>query len=413
MPVTAITGQTVFGSSTSGTTTQLDNNFLLFLNALNEFNQYKNYLADAGVVNAYVVTLPSGMTGAIADGLIIQMKVKTANTGASTLNYNANGASPITDVSGAALTAGMMPVNAIVQLQYSSGAGAWLLQTPLTSTAVVTTTKVPVRQCILACPLDANGFSTMMPTTSAGLTVTASNATATAPIVVTAANGTGNSGQVDTVGVTSGNLTWSNLTANAVNFLGVVVNANGTLSTFSVSNANGVQPSYSWGNSATTGNGNYSFSIQEMTMRVGNGSATAQTNSVFVGEANCNSNTVVTCTGYAPLGRYDSGFTATLPNTATLSSKNHNIGTTEIVSNLVIECTTTDAGYSVGDRLINPGINDSGSIVVSGQPGNTYKTAYFTTGSAGTIISHNKSSGVNVTLTLASWKWKITSTRAW
>lgn len=118
MPTAAITGQTVFGSNNSGTTTQLDNNFLLCLNGLNNFNQYSNYLVDSGAANAYIVTAPAGTTLTLAAGLEIQFNAANANTGASTLNANGTGVKNILNPDGTALIAGQIPLNAVVCVIY-------------------------------------------------------------------------------------------------------------------------------------------------------------------------------------------------------------------------------------------------------------------------------------------------------
>lgn len=124
-----VTGLTTFGSNTTGTTTQLDNNFTACTTALNDWNTYKNYLADSGAANAYIVTLPASTTGALSDGLQIQVKIATTNTGASVLNYNATGNANIVTADGSAMLANQLVANAIVQLQYSNAMTAWQAQT--------------------------------------------------------------------------------------------------------------------------------------------------------------------------------------------------------------------------------------------------------------------------------------------
>ncbi len=118
MPTVAITGQTTFGASTTGTTTQLDNNFLLALNALNSFNQYSNYLVDFGVADAYVVAAPASTNLTLAAGLQIQFKAITANTGASSLNANGTGIKSILNVDGTALRKGQIQVGGIYSVVY-------------------------------------------------------------------------------------------------------------------------------------------------------------------------------------------------------------------------------------------------------------------------------------------------------
>lgn len=126
-----VTGLTVFGSNTSGTTTQLDNNFTACTTALNDYNTYKNYLSDTGAANAYVVTLPASTTGALSDGLQIQVKFSASNSGASVLNYNATGNANVVNQDGTALVSNQILANAILPLQYSNALTAWLVQTPI------------------------------------------------------------------------------------------------------------------------------------------------------------------------------------------------------------------------------------------------------------------------------------------
>lgn len=125
-----VTGLTVFGASTSGTTTQLDNNFLALQNALNDLNTYPNYLVDTGAADAYVVALAASLTGSLSAGLQIQMRAVNTNTGASTLNYNGNGAIAIVNQDGSALSAGQIVSGGIYQLQYSNVLLKWILQSP-------------------------------------------------------------------------------------------------------------------------------------------------------------------------------------------------------------------------------------------------------------------------------------------
>lgn len=130
-----VTGQTTFGSNTTGTTTQLDNNFLLAYNALNDLNTFSNYLVDTGSANAYVVTLGAGLTGPLTAGLEIEMKATNLNTGASTLNFNGTGAVAIQRVNGASLTAGDIPAGGIVQLIWTGS--VWMLLNVLPATVSV------------------------------------------------------------------------------------------------------------------------------------------------------------------------------------------------------------------------------------------------------------------------------------
>lgn len=125
-----VTGLTVFGSNTTGTTTQLDNNFIACTTALNDLNTYGNFLTDTGAANALAVTLPANITGALTNGLPIQVKVAANNSGATVLNYNATGNANVINLDGSALSANQLQANSIVLMQYSSGSAGWILQTP-------------------------------------------------------------------------------------------------------------------------------------------------------------------------------------------------------------------------------------------------------------------------------------------
>ena len=402
-----ITGQTVWGAATSGTTTQLDNNFALVINAINDFATYANFLVDSGAVNSYVVTLPANATGTLVDGFLLQMRAINANTGASTLAYNGGSALNILNIDGSVLAAGAIPANSIVALQYRASDTVWLLQS---SGIASTTFSVPVRQTLLAGPMDANGASTLLPKTSANLTVTTANITANAPLTVTVANGfsiTG--GGIDRIGGVTSNLSWANLTANSINYLGVTIAANGSLSTVFTANA----PVYQSAGTPSVANGNYTFNIQPMTMSAGNGTASAQSWTVFVGEANCNSNAVVSAVSYAYMGRYESPFTATLPNTSTTTTAGHNLGIYPKNADLVIQCTTTDGGYAVGDQLDHASLL---TALASAHPmalSRTTNNMSLSLGSTTAFFTVQKTGGGTVTLTLASWKYKFIADRGW
>ena len=339
-----VTGQTTFGASTSGTTTQLDNNFLLAYNALNDLNTYPNYFVDAGSANAMSVTLAAGLTGALTDGLTIQVKVKASNTGATTMNYNAGGAIAVTNLDGSALSSGQLPINGIVTLSYSSSAGAWILQTPFVSSAAATVT-VPVRQTILTCPADSSGVSTLIPASCTSLNLTTANITSSAPLIVTSANGFTSSGANNIVGISSANLTWT-CTANAVNYLAVQVAANGNLTAIAVSNANGAQPTIVRAGSYSSTNGNYTWNNQEAVMKLGNGTGSSQTFTVFVGEANCNSNAVVTGLSYQRLYTYNPTITLLTPTASTSGTSIDYTGLPDGIRNLALTMTNTSTNGS-------------------------------------------------------------------
>ena len=95
----------------------LDGNFTAVATSINSALTYSNYAADTGAANAYVVTF-TGLTTTYTAGLRIQFKAANANTGASTINVNAQGTKSITFQNAAALTAGIIAANSIVDVMY-------------------------------------------------------------------------------------------------------------------------------------------------------------------------------------------------------------------------------------------------------------------------------------------------------
>jgi hypothetical protein len=76
------------------------------------------YVVDTGTANAYVVTLNPAPT-AYADGMAVTVKIKTTNTGASTLNINGLGAKTILDSHGNALAAGKLKAGLPYTFRYN------------------------------------------------------------------------------------------------------------------------------------------------------------------------------------------------------------------------------------------------------------------------------------------------------
>lgn len=118
-----------FGAATSGTTPQLDANFTALVAALNNPLTYAINSTDSGAVNAYVATLaPAPSSQASLLGVQIIFKNTAANTGASTLNVNGLGVQAIVDRRGVALSAGMLPANAVSIFMWDGS--NYILQNP-------------------------------------------------------------------------------------------------------------------------------------------------------------------------------------------------------------------------------------------------------------------------------------------
>lgn len=96
----------------------IDGDFTALANPLLALGTFGNYYADTGAANAYVITVSSPQTVALAAGLPVQFKAANTNTGASTLAINALGVKNILNADNTALQAGQIPANGIIQVQY-------------------------------------------------------------------------------------------------------------------------------------------------------------------------------------------------------------------------------------------------------------------------------------------------------
>lgn len=255
-----------------------------------------------------------------------------------------------------------------------------------------------VRQTVYGGPVDSNGFA------SFGGATGATTVTATGTLKLTAAAGQ----DLNFFGAIA-NPSWTGLSTNGTMYLFVDITTAGVLTTGSTTLA----PVYQWGGAYSTTNGQHTFNIQEMTMKVGDGAAANQIYRVFVGEVTVAGGVVTAITWYALNGRYDSGFTATLPGVATYVTKNHAIGMHPSKASFIIECTTTNLGYQVGDRIINPGTQWSAGVNVNVSPITTASTVGIQTGSTVAFIAPTRTTGSGNTLTAASWKYKFIAERGW
>lgn len=87
-----------------------------------------NYAADTGTANVYAAAFTPAIT-ALTDGTVVRVKIKTANSGASTFNPNGLGAKPIVGSAHAALQGGELVANGHAWLQYNSSlsGGSWVI----------------------------------------------------------------------------------------------------------------------------------------------------------------------------------------------------------------------------------------------------------------------------------------------
>jgi hypothetical protein len=257
-------------------------------------------------------------------------------------------------------------------------------------------TNPPIRQTVLSGPVDSSGLSAFGGSTGSS-TVTASGTLKATCYAGADSNYTGS--------IT--NPSWTGLTTNGTMYLFLDITSAGVVSTASSM----VQQVCQQGGTPANTNGLLTVNWQEGKCYLGNGSAAPQAYRVAVGEVMVAGNVVTAITWYALLGSYDSGYTSTLP-AAGRTSKNHNLGVVPRFAEMWAECTSTDAGYSVGD-IIKPTCNPSGAVQMNSIPVTT-KTVSVIGGNGGTpFAAPNASTGATTNLTSANWKWKLVCSRGW
>lgn len=274
-------------------------------------------------------------------------------------------------------------------IEAKNSGGAW--------TPVLASASVSVRQTVFNGPVDTNGYPSIFPATSATLSITTQNVSAATPLGVTAAQGFTSTGKLDYTSQFTANQSWNTLTA--FSSLLLYVNAQtGALGFTSLA------PIYQHGGTPAVTNGQFTFNISEMKGYLGNGTTAPATPLVFVGEVVTDGTGVTSAIAYAYNGRYDSGWTATLPAAGTLTSKNSAIGVGPHRARVSLQCTTADNGYAVGDNM-----------ELAQSLGSMRTTSFWTTftSGGGYVSLPNKSTGASALLTAASWKWRIVAERGW
>lgn len=378
-----------------------------------------------GTADAITLTL-SPAPAAYAAGQQFTFKATAANTGAATINVNSLGAKDIKRDVSVALQAGDIANGGVAIVEYD-GTNFQLLnpRTAVTksagdnSTAQASTAyadaaasaikRVDVRQCVLSASVDSNGFANWI-TAGAGFSVSISATTKN--VVLTAANGDGSGGPVDRVGVISSDTSIGSLTPSSTCYLYADIASDGTVTLGHTVLA----PVYQWGGTYSTTNGQFTFNIQEMIAKVGDGSTAAQTYRVFIGEAVTDGSGVTSVVNYAIRGRYRSVDTA-MPSSASTTTLNHNIGVRQVNARLWLKNVTTEFGYIAGD-ILEPvgypsgGVNGPVSVQLASR-----NSAQFTSGAAGNsgllVQALTGSPGTNQDPTSAKWNIYMEASRGW
>lgn len=308
----------------------------------------------------------------------------------------------------AALAAGDIQNNGYYQLYYdvnlNGGIGGFHIFGIAASSGGSSGATPPVRQTVLNGPVTVDGLPNF------GGATGATTVTQAGTITVTAAQGFSSSGSVDRVGQIT-NAAWTGLSTNGTMYLWLDVAANGSCTTGSTTLA----PIYQFGGTPSTTTNQITFNVQEMTCYVGNGGAAPATYRVLVGEVTVAGGVVTIITWYAIMGRFRSAFIPTLPSTSTSVTFNHNIGTNEIYGTpiLLVQCTTIDASYAVGDRVTFPLSSTTNSL--NSQPTGRVLTLTLrlSTGSNNGFQIIPSGGGAVAAMTLASWKYALILNRGW
>lgn len=106
--------------------------------------------------------------------------------------------------------------------------------------------------------------------------------------------------------------------------------------------------------------------------------------------------------------RFESAWTATLPAAAVAISVTHSLGSTPRYVYLLIECTTADQGYAIGDRIVNPSlVLNASANTATPMWANATSVGFTTTAITPTWSIVHKTAGTIVNPTVASWKYKL------
>lgn len=171
-------------------------------------------------------------------------------------------------------------------------------------------------------------------------------------------------------------------------------------------------PIYQKGGAISMVDGQFTCDIAAGKCYVGvGGTSYVQVWRVFFQESVTSASAITSVVNYALNGKYDSGYTATLPATSSVTNKNHNIGTDDIDITFRIKNTTTDLSFVVDDTLdLEVGSNASGS---NGHSISKNKLSTTISTSSSTIVLVPKTGGTPSGVTIARWAWKLLAERKW
>ena len=380
----------------------LDADFSTVATAMNDANTYSNYAPDTGSANAYVVTL-TGVSTTYSAGLRIQFKAGNANTTASTLNVNAQGAKNITYQDASAIASGTIAANSIVDVMYD-GTQFLLMNDPAGGTGgdvvgpASATDNAVVRFDGTTGKLVQNSVVTIADSTGdisgvGQLNATTVDATNVEVTNIKAKDGTAAASIADSTGVVSitANPILSGGTANGVLYLnGSKVATSGSAVTYN----------------GTTFSTSADASVNGLT--VGRGAGAVSTNTAVGASALSGSNTGAynTAVGYRSMATNTSGQLNVAVGRISLESNTTGTDNTALGDGASQANTTGSYNTSVGRQALGSNTTASNNTAVGYQAGysnqtgagNTFigiQAGYATTGARNTFVGD--SAGTSVT----------------
>lgn len=434
----------------------------------------------AGVVSGTADALAATLTPAITaynNGMMVRFVTgAAANTGAATLAVNGLAATTI-KLGGADLSAGTLVANTVYTVVYynslwhlfgqsssGSGSGVPVRQTVLSAavdsnglptyisagsglSAAIAATSVPV---IMAA---ANGFgaggqvdrvgriaadTTISSLTGAQSVSSITRSSQTATVTTGSAHGLVTNAEITMSGATQTeyNITATITVTGSTTFTYTVSGSPATPATgspvYTVTNflfgdvASGgtvtlgkglLPPTYQMAGTYSTTADQFTFNVQEMVGKVGNGSAAVQTYRVYLGEARCSTSAVTGVVNYGLLARYRHALQTNLPSTSTATSVSHNLGTKLILGqsrpvfvNRVVDATS---GYVPGDQLYDFGSNSGGSYIPVTKAILGRNTTQFMAANTAAWIACPSAGGAIFTLDVNDWDWTYEIDRGW
>lgn len=370
----------------------------------------------AGTATAFTLT-PTPAISAYAENQEFDVKFHTASSGTPTLNISAVAAKSLKyrDSTGTLVSVGALIPSGWRSKVVYDGTDLIVREMPPAEPAIAAYA-APVRQTVLSGPVDSNGLPNF------GGSTGSTTVTMTGTLVATAANGAASTGAVDLAGSIT-NASWTGLSTNGTMYLYLTVNADGTCTTGSTT----LRPNYQAAGTYSTTSGQSTFNVQEMTMKMGNGSSADQAYRVFVGEVTVSGGVVSTITWYALMGRYIGPWTATLPGTNTEVSASHNLGVggstgatyvgAGVTARFELRSDSTDAGYSAGDQIDGALCQPSAGNYARVTPRLQRLTAYVRTGANIAFVVTNASNGAlaytGSGLSSANWSYRFVVERTW